>query len=290
MEDGRVYLLLKDMTEDDSLGKFLMAEIEPSTGKLVQETVWELPFKYEVFLGKTGSFPAAVGYTNSADDRQIAVVDMAEGSLSPILFFNGTSYGWHTNSDLMDFQMTTDGKIELLWTTGLNGSEGLWEKLRMEKVEKIPIVVRGIFDGDTWFANKVAQFNMKNSTYHVVVEDCGSGNDQEDFARLTSIQIGAGQGPDIISGALMSDYIEGMLEKGALEELNSYMEASGILEEDYFPLAFASWRQGEQIYTVNPLMSVWDIEMAEEVLGDCETPNIETLADALLAWDGGGVY
>lgn len=291
-EDGRIYLLLNDMTEDKVAGDWLLAEIEPTTGKLVQESVKELPLRDGVYLGKAGSYPAVAGVSQT-DGRKISKVDMAEGNLSPILFFTGTSYGWHNGMELWDIQVSEDGDIELLWTgtiwAGTSDKEGLWERLKMEKVEKIPIVVRGVFYGDTWFSSKAAQFNMQNSTYHVVIEDCGNGNDMEDFARLTSVQIGTGKGPDIINGILMSDYMEGLLEKGALEELNPYMEASGT-KEDYFPLTFATWRQGERIYGVNPSVVVWDVAAAEEVLQGRDTPDIETLADALLAWDGGGVY
>lgn len=286
-EDGRIYLLLYDITEDEGGGDWLLAEIEPTTGKLVEESVKELPFKFGVYLGKAGSYPAVAGVSQT-DGRKILKVDMAEGSLSPILFFTGTSYGWH-NMQLQDMQVSEDGEIELLWT-GTRDKEGLWERLKTEKIDKIPIVVRGAFYGDTWLGSKAAQFNMQNSAYHVVVEDCGSGNDMEDFARLTSVQIGVGKGPDIINGILMSDYMEGLLEKGTLEELNPYMEASGIREEDYFPLTFATWRQRERIYGVNPSMVVWDEAAAEEVLRGRDVPDIETLADALLAWDGRGVY
>ena len=267
----------------------MLAEMDSATGKPIQESIRELPLKYGIRLGKTGSFPAVAGYSVSTD-RRISKVDMVEGSLSPILFFSGISYGWHEDLELQDFQVAEDGTIELLWSES-KGAGGLLEKLKMEKVEKIPIIIRGRFlSSDTWFGNKVAQFNMENSTYHVIVEDCGSGNDEEDFARLTSIQMSAGGGPDIVNSILMKDYIEGMLEKGTLEELNPYMEASGIREEDYFPLTFASLRQGEHIYGVNPSIVVWDTEISEEVLGSREVPNIEALADILLARNEKGIY
>ena len=286
-EDGRIYLLLVDRTEDKVYGVWKLAEADPATGEPVRESVRELPWKIEVYLGKAGSFPAVTG--NHHTDRQISRMDLSEGSLSPILYFTGISYGWHNDLKLQDFQVLEDGGIELLWTeTG--GTGGLLERLRMEKVEKIPIVVRGGLLRDNWFGNKVLQFNRENSTYHVVVEDCGSGNDEEDFARLTSIQIGAGGGPDIINGILMRDYMEGLLDKGALEDLTLYMEASGVREEEYFPLVFASLRQSGRVYGVNARMTVWDYVITEEALGSRETPDIEALADALLAREGGGIY
>ncbi len=287
-EDGRVYLLLVDWTEDKVYGVWKLAEADPATGEPMRESVRELPWRFDICLGKAGDFPAATGYSLNTD-RQIARMDLSEGSLSPILYFTGLSYGWHDDLTLQDFQVLEDGGIELLWTEE-DGTGGLLERLRMEKVEKIPLVVRGSLLRDDWFGNKVIQFNRENSTYHVVVEDCGSGNDEEDFARLTSIQIGAGGGPDIINGSLMRDYMEGLLDKGALEDLTPYMDASGVREEEYFPLVFASLRQDGKIYGVQARMTVWDYVITEEALGNREMPDIEALADALLARKGGGIY
>jgi len=103
--------------------------------------------------------------------------------------------------------------------------------------------------------------------------------------------VGAGRGPDILCGDnLLHDLISGMLEKGVLEALNPYMEASGIREEDYFPLTFSSWRQGENIYGVTPKVDVFYEEAETKVLGIHEMPDIEALSNALLAWEGNGVY
>lgn len=288
MEDESIYLLLEDVAED-LYGKWLLTRLQPDTGEPVQNSIRELPLKFGIYLGKMGSFPAVTGYHFNTD-RRVSRIDMAEGNLIPVLFFTGISYGWHDDLKLSDFQVSEKGEIEFLWTES-DGTKGLWEKLKMEKVEKIPIIVRGsLLSSDTWFGNKVAQFNLDNDTYHVIVEDCGKSNDMEDFARLTSIQISTGGGPDIINGILMGDYMEGMLEKGVLEELNPYMAASGIREDDYFPLTFASLRQEGRIYSVNPNMTVWEFETSEEILKGREMPEIEKLADLLLARDENGIF
>lgn len=291
-DDGIIYLLLNDQTELGEIGNgsWLLEELDPDTGELKKDSIMELPYTYQVNLGKTGSSPVVTGGIKTGDDFEISIADMEKETLSPILFFNGISYGWHDDLYFQDIRVTEDGGIEILWTRNMGETGGIWERLKMEKVEKIPIVVRGLFWGNDWIANRIADFNLENNTYHVILEDCGSNNDHEDFARLTSVQIGAGKGPDIINGNLMHDYMDGLLEKGALENLTPYMEASGISEEDYFPLTFASWRQGEAIYGIQPLMYVWDERIDEAVLGSRETPDIETLVDALLAWDGGGIY
>ncbi len=291
-EDGHMYLLLNDQRDmgDFGNGSWMLEEIEHDTGKRIKDSVVELPYTYRVFMGKTGVSPIVTGGIMGSDDCDISIVDVKKESLSPILFLCGVSYGWHIDLTFQDMRVTEDGGIELLWLKQHGETGGVWERLKMGKVDKTPIVLRGLFDNNSWLEGRVSDFNMENENYHVILEDCGSSNDQEDFARLTSVQIGAGKGPDIINGYLMEDYIDGMLEKGALEELTPYMEASGIREEDYFPAAFATWRQGEKIYGIHPLMLIWDERIDEAVLGSSETPDMETLLDALLAWEGGGVY
>lgn len=82
----------------------------------------------------------------------------------------------------------------------------------------------------------------------MILESCGYSNDLKDFARLTSVQVGAGKEPDILcEDNLLQEYLIGIPDKEALKVLNPYMTASGIREEDYFPLVFSSWRQGENI-------------------------------------------
>ena len=134
------------------------------------------------------------------------------------------------DTDIEDICQPEDGSIELLWTYS-DGSGSFLERLRMEKVDKIPLVCRGSISADSWLGERIARFNRENSDYHIVLEDCGINNDIQDFARLTSIQMGAGKGPDILYGNFMEDYMSGMREKGALEELSPWLEASGIHEE-----------------------------------------------------------
>ena len=106
----------------------------------------------------------------------------------------------------------------------------------------------------------------------------------EELARLTSVQIASGKGPDILCGGLMKEYIPGMLEKGALEDLRPFMEKSGIREEDFFPFTFDTWRSGDKICGISPASpSLTGYCMDSSVLGGTEEPDIEALTDALLA-------
>ena len=281
-EDGRIYLLLSDY----ETRKEVLEELDPDTGQLISESrmEWDFISNGSSNLGTAGAFPARIS------DQGIDSIDTKAQSTSPILYSDGTSFGFRNEWDIQDFQVLEDGTIEVLWTYRRRHIYTL-DRMRMEKVEKTPVVLRGIFEYESWLSERVTLFNQKNKDYHVVLETCGYGNDVEDYARLTNIQIGAGKGPDILCGSeLLQDYISGMMEKGALEELNPYMEASGIREEDYFPMVFSTWRQGEKIYSVTPQMDTYYEEMDVEVLGSAESPDIETLADALLAREGNGVY
>ena len=281
-EDGRLYLLLNEY----ETGKEVLEEFNAETGKVIPESrmEWNSIDAWISSLGTAGVSPARTTL------RGIDSVDMAAQKISPLLYFDGTGYSWHIYMRLWDFRVFEDGTMEFLWTDR-SGQKCIRERMHMEKVEKTPVVLRGVFEQDSWLSDIVALFNRKSKDYHVVLETCGSGNDAEDFARLTSVQIGAGKGPDILCGsALLSDYISGMLEKGALEVLNPYMEASGIREEDYFPLVFSTWRQGAEIYSVTPRMEVYCEEMDQEVLGSGSPPEIEELANALLAREGSGFY
>lgn len=283
--DGKIYLLLRDRENDRSV----LEELDPDAGQLIPESRMELSLG-EIHLGTSENSLVLAGNGGGSGGYKVEAVDMAAQSTSALLYFQGTSYGWHFELELKDFRVLEDGSLEFLWTDR-DGLTCLREKMRMEKVEKTPIVLRGVFFADTWLGKEITRFNQENDDYFVVAEICGAGNDVEDFARLTSVQVGAGKGPDILCGDyLLHDYIGGMTDKGALEALNPYMEASGIREEDYFPLVFSSWRQGEIIYGVTPKMEISYEEMDAQILGSQETPDIETLADALLAWEGTGIY
>ncbi len=281
-EDGRIYLLL----DDYETRKEALEELNPDTGQVIPESRMEWDF-----IGDGTSDLGTAGTSLArASNQGIDSLDIHNQSASPLLYADGTPFSLRLNLQIQDFQVLEDGTIEMLFSYGKEHKYTM-DRMHMEKVEKTPVVVRGIFEVDYWLSEKVALFNQKGSDYHVILESCGYSNDVEDFARLTSVQVGAGKGPDILCGSeLLQDYISGMMEKGALEKLNPYMEASGIREEDYFPLTFSAWRQGDKIYSITPKVDIYYEEMDKELLGIEDTPNIEELADALLAREGNLIY
>ena len=135
-EDGNVYVLLRNELENTRI----LAQIDPDSGKLSTDSQLEVNYDSDVYLGSAGSSLSVTGYGRYSD-REIMKADLADKSNEPILYFNGTSYGWHSNLELGDFRVMEDGSIELLWTYS-DGSGSFLERLRMEKVDKIPLVCR----------------------------------------------------------------------------------------------------------------------------------------------------
>lgn len=278
--EGRVYLIFSKIGAERD-GK--LAELDPATGLVteldaVRLTEQDLSGQK---LGVWGDRLARFKFGGNFD-YEIAVMNTADGSEESVFSSAGTSYMPPENYTLCDYRALEDESVETLWRAR-DGSKSLRQVLRMEKGEKIPIVLRGHISAVSWFSKQINSFNQQNETYHVIVED-DTGDDLEELARLTSVQIASGKGPDILCGGLMKEYIPGMLEKGALEDLRPFMEKSGIREEDFFPFTFDTWRSGDKICGISPASpSLTGYCMDSSVLGGTEEPDIEALTDALLA-------
>lgn len=278
--EGRVYLIFSETGAERDRK---LAELDPATGLVteldaVRLTEQDLSGQK---LGVWGDRLARFKF-GGIFDYEIAVMNTADGSEESVFSSAGTSYMPPENYTLCDYRALEDESVETLWTAW-DGSKSLRQVLRMEKGEKIPIVLRGHISAVSWFSKQINSFNQQNETYHVIVED-DTGDDLEELARLTSVQIASGKGPDILCGGLMKEYIPGMLEKGALEDLRPFMEKSGIREEDFFPFTFDTWRSGDTICGISPASpSLTGYCMDSSVLGGTEEPDIEALTDALLA-------
>ena len=274
--DGRMYLILCDRETESRW----LAELEPDTG-LITKLCHGQPIAdatTDLSLGIYGNKPVIL--TN----EKFVEINADDGTESLIFSLDETTYTRPRENNrhylLQDFRIPEDGSVEIIWATS-SGSKSLQEKLQMAKVEKIPVVLNARII-DTWLSAQISSFNQSNETYQVIVET-GTG-DWEDFARLTSVQIASGKGPDILSGDLMQDYIPSMMEKGTLEDQNAYMKESGIREEDYFPFAFATWRDGGKIYGISPESPILNgYRVDSTVLGGMQEPDIETLVNVLLA-------
>lgn len=277
MADGAILLLLED-------GGMKLEKMDPETGVCtrIPETRrgWSSSESY-ITAGSEGALVLDIGGSEG-----ILEVDTEDGAVSTRMSFVGTSHSFKADAqemDIQDFRITEEGKLEVLWVDPENG-RGIRETLQLDKIEKIPVVLRTtlLYDGG-WLQEKVMNFNQKNETYHVVLECSGTEN-QEEIGQLTAIQMAGGGGPDILYGYAL-EYVDALVEKGGFENLAPYMEADGISEEDYYPFAFSCWRDDEKIYTFRMRGTPYFSCIAESVLGSREEPDMERLLDALLEWE-----
>lgn len=304
--DGRMYLVLEtaDLADPNKVTK--LVEFDPDTGAVSNK---------DAFTMNTEKVNCTFGEGEDGIYMEIPSgyyrVNLEDGTKSEYMIFQGTTYssaawrkgeiGWGDD----DFHVLYDGSVEILYmkkdyesfeSGGYNivtkaNVKAVVEKLWLSGIEREPVVVRGRAVSN-WLKGQAASFNRSNETYQVVLEEfSGSGSvDLEEYARMTSVEIAAGKGPDILYGDFMEDYICGMLDKGALLDLTPYMEASGIREEEYLPLTFGSLRDGGGIYGVNAGASPVGYKIKKEVLEGRGGIDIGTLVDALNGWGEKAVY
>lgn len=289
LPDGSIYLLV---LQKDQAG-LKLASLDPVSGavSVVDELGWS-------------RIPQAVGVAQDGllymDGDGFWMYDPKEKTHSAFLLFEGTTYHEDTGKETIQaVRAGEDGSVQILRSNGrtimrngqkLSQGHGEVETLKMANAsgERIPIVMRGIYFL-TWMKDQVVRFNQSQTDYYVVLDEWPAGSDADDFVRRTGVEIATGKGPDILCGEWVGD-IYSLLQKGVFEDLRSYMERSGIREEDYFPLAFSSWRDGEEIYSINSFVSLQGYRIDEAVLGRREGPDIGTLMDALLAWEENAFY
>ncbi len=303
LPDGRMYLVV-----DDSVQKVKrISEFDPDTGEIDEEGI---------IVKSPGSDTYPYTYNmktiyGTSDDGRIYLLispgiyelSLSDGQLSEVLPFAGTTYSsgdssidmtalteWHSAA----LRSLNDGDFMVLWDTTSMYSDsltlGVAERLHLSESDRNLVTIRGSSFTD-WMKRQAARFNRSNSEWQVVLEEYASSNavDLEEYARLTSIQLASGGGPDMLYGNFMDDYLGGMIDKGALLDLKPLMDETGLHEDDFLPLVFDVWREDSRIFGITaesryPLLYTIDAE----VLGGDKEPDIETLVSALLAWEEGG--
>ena len=284
LEDGDIMLLL----QDGGFGNRLFTKLNPETGVLAEKPSVQLkPETLSIYIaaGNQGVLCLDTGMY-----KGISEISMEDGSEFSSLSFSGSSYLMDCSQEGMepvDFRMTEDGKVEILWADPSSG-RSIRETLWLSRVNKIPIILQSTYNmpNGVWLQERIADFNRENSKYHVIVEQPDLSS-PDNYGEMVAVGMATGKEPDILYGpAVMWAY--GLVEKDGLEDLAPYMMESGIPEEDYFPYAFSCLRDGEKIYTFrtgafySPSISY----IRTELLGGREVSGIEELLDALLTWEG----
>lgn len=310
--DGKDYFLVFNICQTEDGSVYWIIDDENNTTKLARsrpgappEEMWDVRQWYG---GVDISFYGATCLGGKGDEICLGrgdgfwQVDLEEESLLELLSFLGTSYStwdgesWALSREQQSFRVLEDGSVETLWCRD-DGTEAVMQRLYLGKVERIPIVIRAENFG-SWAMNRINRFNQENDTYYVVLEDftrlgplwASYESDFEDFVTKTGIEIATGKGPDIFMGSsIFGDTVISLIEKGVFVDLAPFMEADGIREEDYFPVTFC-WREGDGIYGVVATGGFSVYKTDPRLLGGEELSDIETLADALLAWPEEAAY
>ncbi len=289
LADGRILLTY---SEKDSSDPYVLSEMDPDTGEISRVGTVRLDdSSAHVAAGEEGML--------YLDASGVSEINLENGREERKLSFVGTSYRLLEDvqwDSIESFRMLEDGSVELL---RYKRDQESWEKTfvsevlqaKTEATQRDVLTMRcwnitgmGDFGGTkSWLKNQMERFNQQNSRYMVVLDECPEGAEREDFARQTSIEMTAGGGPDLLYGNVLGDYAWGAIRKGVLADLASYIEASGIRDEDYFPDAFDCWREGEGIYGVCLDANVRGWRIRKGVLDGDSVPDGNALADALLA-------
>ena len=289
--DGRTYVVLGGSSSTNKEIATRLVEFNPDTGELAQTDMF--CYRKEKIGASVGEGPDGVYYYTPSGYRRIE----EDGSSTDYMLFQGSSYSRWTDElgwAAKDFRVLVDGSIEILeakndFADGRRNYKVVKEKLWLSDNDKTPVVIRARAVS-SWLKSQAARFNRTNDTYQIVLEEFinGKSGEMEEYARLTSVEIASGKGPDILYGDFMNEYICGMVDKGALLDISPYMRESQIREEDYLPIAFDGLRDGDKIYGVQAGAVPHVYKIKSEVFGDSdegeeinEEINIETLMNAL---------
>ncbi len=271
LEGGKTILL----TNKDGIWQFW--ELDPDTGETARADKASKQGG-KAYIGAWGKNLMVL------DEKGLWRMDLKKGTRELELSFAGTLYSIdRTGESPADFRF--DGsQAGILWNSG--------QAERLERVnitgEKEVIIVRG--ECDRWLKRQIDLFNRSNDIYYAVLEEPGEGVDDSDFQTETNLRLASGKGADLICSNAVDEDVSGLVEKGVFADLAPLMEASGILEEDYFRAAFDAWREDEKIYGIVPNVSLWSYTLSKEILNDSEELTIETLVDSMLEFEGERVF
>lgn len=275
LSDGSIFLL----TLEFGTAAYHLEQLDPETGAVKNVDAVNL-----------GNLNIQDGYLRiSAGENGILLLDnkgfweinASTGKKTRVLDFTETNYELSDNmSNPEDFRMTVENQAELL----LRGSK---VKLYLVNVsrERTIITVR-LVNVSNWLQECTARFNKENEIYYVLLEQPDENMDWADRETRALVDMAGGK-LDIVDGVILPDMV-GSIENGGLADLAPLMEEAGIREEDYFPMAFDAWRDGQKIYGVTLDSFTENYWISEELLED-GTPDIETLVDNMLLYQGGKV-
>lgn len=193
-----------------------------------------------------------------------------------------------TENTAWDFRMTEEGEVLLLAKDYYTDEwyEETMSKCSFEELGKTILVYQVNFP-TAELKEVVTQFNKENETYYVYLDERDFSIDADDYRTQTGIELSTGKGADIIDYFCV-DNITSMAQKGVFENLEPYMEKSGMKKEDYFPVAFHDWDTGEECYGIGISMQLSTVYIKEELAEDVTT--VDSLLNNLENYEEDAVF
>ena len=215
-------------------------------------------------------------------------LDMESGEKSWHMKWNGTSYIPAYERSLLAVRIKEDGTLEQIERDfDRNYYLSYLRETHPEEEGKIPLVFR-VLHADAGLKKIVARFNRENKEYHVFLEDNGEEYGWDMQAR-TDMEIATGKGPDLIAEDAVSD-MQALAEKGALENLEPYLEQSKVDSEDYHQETFRSQGMENGVYSAGYEMRVRSLYLREEFLDSSGQTGIKSLLDNLESYGGQAIF
>lgn len=224
-------------------------------------------------------------------EKDILIVDakglydygLSDGSRRYYIEWQGTSYDPQNGAE--DIKFLSDNQIELY--VGKDMAVTL-AKINPEESGKTVLTYKTIYVTGK-IKELIVQFNKDNPDYYIVIEERQANEDYDTFQEKVEIEIAAGHGPDIFDGSSVRNPYA-LIEKGAIEELSSYIEAAGIDREDYFPAAFQGFKVETGVYGIGIGMGVHSCCADSSVFSGEETFSLAHMMDILEEQEGDKVF
>lgn len=234
-----------------------LVEVNPTTGDMESELVLQEHY------GIAGGSGTGVMIR---EREGIYTYDLKSEEKTWHMKFEKTTYDpMMTTNASWDFRLTQEGKIQLISKDYYveEWYEEILSKRSFEDLDKTILVYQVNFP-TAELKEVVTQFNKENEKYYVYLDARDFSIDVDDYRMQTGIELSAGKGADIID-YICVDNITSLVKKGVFENLEPYMEKSGMRKEDFFSGTFHDWETGEGCYGIGYQMQLDSMYIKEEL-------------------------
>ena len=266
-ESGRIVVAVYNRDNDNTK----LMELDIKRHELVEKD------SVQIYYGMSGGTKDSVRVMSAVG---LYDVDINSGEKSWYMRWKGTTYDPTGEvGNIYDIRCTEEGKVILL-VGELFANKWLEKelaKVSFEELGKHILVYRTSWAG-TKLKEVIAEFNKENTTYYVYLDEKQPETDYADFVEKTGIEIATGKGPDIIDISSVEN-ICSLAKKGVFEDLQPYMQKSGMQEDAYFPVALRDFEAEGCCYGLTYGLYLNSMYMKEEYATGVNS--IETLLDEL---------